>query len=80
MQQAIGTDPGLEGVRPYTTNLAHGYHSDNSDLVGKATSPTRTLYTASLDPSKGCRILSACAPAESTYPTPIHTRRLAVPA
>ena len=32
--QAIGTDPGLEGVRPYTTNIAHGYHSDNSDFAG----------------------------------------------
>ena len=32
--QAIGTDPGQEGVRPYTTSAAHGYHTDNSDMVG----------------------------------------------
>lgn len=32
--KAIGTNASLEGVRPYTTNIPHGYHSDNSDLVG----------------------------------------------
>ena len=37
--QAIGTDPGLEGVRPYTTNIAHGYHSDNSDFAGAVMHP-----------------------------------------
>lgn len=31
---AIGTDPHLEGVRPYTTSVPHGYHTDNSDTVG----------------------------------------------
>ncbi|GFH31927.1 clavaminate synthase-like protein, partial [Haematococcus lacustris] len=29
----IGTDPGLEGVRPYTTSIPHGYHTDNSDIA-----------------------------------------------
>ncbi len=31
--QAIGTDPKQEGVRPYTTSIAHGVHCDNSDIV-----------------------------------------------
>ncbi|KAL6755491.1 Clavaminate synthase-like protein [Haematococcus lacustris] len=31
--KAIGTDPGLEGVRPYTTSIPHGYHTDNSDIA-----------------------------------------------
>lgn len=25
--------PVQEGVRPYTTNTPHGYHSDNSDIA-----------------------------------------------
>ncbi|MEW5300371.1 MAG: hypothetical protein WDW36_003307 [Sanguina aurantia] len=32
--KAIGTDATQEGTRPYTTNVAHGYHCDGSDIVG----------------------------------------------
>lgn len=34
--KAIGTDASAAGVRPYTTNAPHGYHCDNSDIVGES--------------------------------------------
>ena len=80
MHQAIGTDPGLEGVRPYTTNLAHGYHSDNSDLVGEAANHISNCLTQFHTNNAGNS--SACAHVESAHssPPPIYTLRPAVPA
>lgn len=40
--KAIGTDPTLIGVRPYTSNIPHGYHTDSSDIVGKPYADART--------------------------------------
>ena len=37
--KAIGTDPKLPGVRPYTTSTQHGYHCDNSDIRGAPLPP-----------------------------------------
>ncbi len=31
---AIGTDARVLGTRPYTTNAAHGFHTDSSDIAG----------------------------------------------